>query len=154
MIRENLLYLNKDIHDRETVITYIADMADTVGLLSDKNLFLKSVQEREHILPTSVGFKVAIPHGRSSSVREPFVSFMKTKHEFIWDTRNNNEVDLIFLIAVPEKNENNLHLRFLSEISKKLMDSSFRERLRNADNEHEVFVMLHEINEKVMEENT
>ena len=62
------------------------------------------------------------------------------------------EVDLIFLIAVPEKNENNLHLRFLSEISKKLMDSSFRERLRNADNEHEVFVMLHEINEKVMEE--
>ena len=54
----------------------------------------------------------------------------------------------------PEKNENNLHLRFLSEISKKLMDSSFRERLRNADNEHEVFVMLHEINEKVMEENT
>ncbi|MFQ7538045.1 MAG: hypothetical protein ACLRL6_12240 [Clostridium sp.] len=31
------------------------------------------------------------------------------------------------------------------------MDSSFRERLRNADNEHEVFVMLHEINEKVME---
>ena len=154
MIRENLLYLNKDIRDRETVITYIADMADTVGLLSDKNLFLKSVPEREHILPTSVGFKVAIPHGRSSSVREPFVSFMKTKHEFIWDTRNNNEVDLIFLIAVPEKNENNLHLRFLSEISKKLMDSSFRERLRNADNEHEVFVMLHEINEKVMEENT
>ena len=146
MIRENLLYLNKDIRDRETVITYIADMADTVGLLS--------VQEREHILPTSVGFKVAIPHGRSSSVREPFVSFMKTKHEFIWDTRNNNEVDLIFLIAVPEKNENNLHLRFLSEISKKLMDSSFRERLRNADNEHEVFVMLYEINEKVMEENT
>ena len=61
MIRENLLYLNKDIRDRETVITYIADMADTVGLLSDKNLFLKSVQEREHILPTSVGFKVAIP---------------------------------------------------------------------------------------------
>lgn len=103
MIRENLLYLNKDIRDRETVITFIADMADTVGLLSDKNLFLKSVQEREHILPTSVGFKVAIPHGRSSSVREPFVSFMKTKHEFIWDTRNNNEVDLIFLIAVPEK---------------------------------------------------
>ena len=31
------------------------------------------------------------------------------------------------------------------------MDSSFRERLRNADNEHEVFVMLYEINEKVME---
>ena len=55
---------------------------------------------------------------------------------------------------VYRKAENNLHLRFLSEISKKLMDSSFRERLRNADNEHEVFVMLHEINEKVMEENT
>lgn len=70
------------------------------------------------------------------------------------EPRIKNEVDLIFLIAVPEKNENNLHLRFLSEISKKLMDSSFRERLRNADNEHEVFVMLHEINEKVMEENT
>ena len=68
MIRENLLYLNKDIRDRETVITYIADMADTVGLLSDKSLFLKSVQERERVLPTSVGFKVAIPHGRSSSV--------------------------------------------------------------------------------------
>ena len=80
MIRENLLYLNKDIRDRETVITYIADMADTVGLLSDKNLFLKSVQEREHILPTSVGFKVAIPHGRSSSVREPFVSFMTVSY--------------------------------------------------------------------------
>lgn len=151
MIRENLIFLNKDISDRETAISYITDMADASGLLRDKSVFLKSVQERERVLPTSVGFKVAMPHGRSSGVRSPFVSFMKTKQEFIWDTRNGNEVDLVFLIAVPEKNENNLHLRFLSEISKKLMDEDFREQLRSAGSEHEVFVMLQEINEKVME---
>ncbi len=51
MIRENLLYLNKDIRDRETVITYIADMADTVGLLSDKNLFLKVFRKENTYYP-------------------------------------------------------------------------------------------------------
>lgn len=152
MIRENLIFLNKEVNTRNKAIEVIINQADDMGLLLDKAEFLNSVNEREMVLPTSVGFKVAMPHGRSCGVKEAFVAFMKTKNEFIWDDRNNNEVDLVFLIAVPEENKNNLHLRFLSEISKRLMDEKFRNDLRIASNEHDIFKLLNEINEQVMED--
>ena len=42
-----------------------------------------------------------------------------------------------------------MHLKFLSEISKKLMDEDFRDALRRASSEDEVYSMLEDINQKV-----
>lgn len=147
MIKEDLIFLDSDITDRDSALRLIIDKADALGLLNDKETYRKAVEAREETMPTSVGFQVAIPHGKSDGVKEPFVAFLRTKEEFSWDVRSENLVNLVFLIGVPEASAGNLHLQFLSEISKKLIDDNFREELKTAESSEEIYRLMNDIND-------
>lgn len=149
MIRKELIFIDSDVKNREETLDLLIRQADQLHLLKDKEQFKTDVKKREETMPTSIGFQVAIPHGKSSSVIDPFVAFLKAKEPFLWDERNDNLVDLIFLIGVPEEKAGNLHLMVLSEISKKLIDDAFRDELRMAHSNEEAYQKLNEINEKV-----
>lgn len=150
MINKDLILLEEVITNRNQALDVMIQKANEQGYLHNEEMYRREVINREEMIPTSVGFGVAIPHGRSQGVNNPFVVFLRNKEEFLWDNRNENLVDLVFMIGVPEANENNMHLRFLAEISKKLMDDDFREKLRNAKSSDEVYGMLYDINEKVI----
>ncbi len=47
---------------------------------------------------------------------------------------NNDEVRMVFGIAVPKDNKNNEHLKILSKLARKLMDESFRNELLKENN--------------------
>lgn len=149
MIKKELIHLEIKMNNKEDILDYMITNASTLDLLEDGKRFKTDVYEREEMLPTSIGFKVAIPHGRSKGVKAPFVSFMKTETPFLWDDRNDNLVDFIFLIAIPKENENNLHLRLLAEVSKRLMNEDYREALRTASSIDEAYELLNEINERI-----
>lgn len=149
MIRKDLVVIDSDALDQDTVLNDLAQRAFEQGLLSDKESFLAAVKKREAEIPTSVGFEVAIPHGRTDAVKESFVGVMRTKKSFIWDARNNEPVKVIFLLGVPETEGDTTHLRFLSQISKKLMNAEFREQLNQCKNRDEAFDLLNEINQNL-----
>lgn len=149
MIRKELIVIDSDVENRDSTLSLLIEKADRLGLLNDKEVYRKAVDEREETMPTSLGFSVAIPHGKCDGVKEPFVGILRSKKEFIWNTQNNNPVQLVFLIGVPEKNAGKLHLKFLSEISKKILHEEFRDQLMSAKTEDEIFDLLSEINEKV-----
>ncbi len=149
MIEKDLVFLDADLSSREAVLDTIIEKADQLNYLSDKSVFKEGVLEREETIPTSVGFKVAIPHCRSDVVNHPFVAFMRTTQDFIWDTRNNETVDFIFMIGVPESSGDNLHLKFLSAISRKLMKEEFRDSLRSAKTTQEAYDILESINQSI-----
>ncbi len=149
MIERELVFLNMAISTRDDALTMIADKAQQLRFINDQSIFKQGIMEREMLIPTSVGFKVAIPHVKSAVVNMPFVAFMRTMQEFRWDERNEENVDFIFLIAIPEKAEGNLHLKFLSSISRKLMNEEFRNQLRNAQTVEEAYDMLETINKTI-----
>ncbi len=149
MIRKELIFLDCNVNDRNSALNLILEEADTLGLLNDKEMYRKAVEEREENMPTSVGFQVAIPHGKSEGVKEPFVAFLRTKEEFSWDKRSENLVNMVFLIGMPKESAGNLHLQFLAEISKKLINDSFREALNGAVSNEEVYSLMNDINDKV-----
>lgn len=153
LIEKKLVYVNETCHTQQCVLDKIIQDAYTLEYISSKSLFLDAIMKRENIMPTSVGFHVAIPHGRSKAVNKPFVAFMNTKEAFIWNDVNKEMVDLIFLIGVPEENEDNLHLKCLSMISRKLMQDDFRDALRNADHAEAAFTILNEIDKQIRGEN-
>lgn len=151
MIDKELLFLDTSLANQNDVLITMIDKAKQLGYLKNEKEYLDVVLEREKIIPTSIGFKVAIPHGKTTAVNKPFVAFMKTKEEFEWNVSNGEFVDFIFMIGVPEENENNLHLKCLSLISKKLMQEEFRTALRTATDIEETFHLLNDINQKIQE---
>ena len=148
MIRENLVFFNDDLKNEQEILDFLTDKIDACGLLNDRSVYLDAVYRREAEFSTAVGFKVAIPHGMSDAVNEAFIAFLKTDTPVYWG-KEQKEVQLIFLIGVPEHEKNITHLKFISQISKHLIDEEFREKLLMCKNCHEAFDILNVINEGI-----
>lgn len=150
MFQKNLTIItDRKFKDKNEVISYLANLENqNVIVPSD---YEKDVLERESIVSTYVGFGVAIPHAKSLSLKSPFVIYAKLKEMVKWDD-SDEKVSQVFMIGVP-KNENGqetnsrLHLRILSELSKSLMRSAFRNELMQAKEEEEVYKLLKTIEE-------
>lgn len=149
MIEKQLIFLDDAATTRQEVLEKILTHAVELNLVTDKDKALQAIMEREKTIPTSVGMQVAIPHCRVDSIVRPFISFLRTKETFIWDERNQEPVDFIFLIAIPESVAGNLHLKYLSAISRKLMHEDFRASLRHAPDVDHAYEILEAINQGI-----
>jgi PTS system fructose-specific IIA component/PTS system nitrogen regulatory IIA component len=100
------------------------------GVINDSKVFKEAVLKREEEFSTGIGMGIAIPHGKSKSVNVASIAFGKSKAGVDYDSMDGEPAHLFFLIAVPEESSD-VHLRALSEISRKLMHSDVRESLMN-----------------------
>ena len=148
MIKEELVFFENDIKSQDNCLNFMADEIDKCGLLNDKQEYLDAVYKREAEFSTAVGFGVAIPHGMSDAAKEAFIAFMKTEKPIQWG-KEKKEVQLIFLIGVPEHEKNITHLKFISQISKLLIDEKFRQDLLFCKTAKEAFNYLNIINEGI-----
>ena len=128
--------------DKETIISTLAKKAFDEGRLENKQEYIDAVLKREKEYSTALGYEVAIPHGQSDTVKDPFVVFGRVKDPIIWDQ---NSVRIIFMIGVPEHNKDKIHMKILANISRKLIDDEFRKSLIEAKDEKEVFDILSQI---------
>ncbi|TCS81023.1 PTS sugar transporter subunit IIA [Pectinatus cerevisiiphilus] len=149
MISRKLIFIRQSFQNRLAVIDFIAAMADKAGMLHDQQKFIATVLDREADISTSIGYGIAIPHGKTDAVKEAFIAYVNVKEAFEWDNITKDRVKAIFLIGVPEKHTNKLHLKAISEISKKLINNSFREELFRCQTEKEAFKLLNSINKKL-----
>lgn len=141
VIDKNLILLDLT-GDKETIISTLATKAFDQGRLEDKQEYINAVLKREKEYSTALGYEVAIPHGQSDTVKDPFVIFGRVKDPIIWDQ---NSVRIIFMIGVPEHNKDKIHMKILANISRKLIDDEFRKSLIEAKDEKEVFDILSQI---------
>lgn len=120
----------------ENKIQAIDELIDILykdGKVRDKEEFKKAVLKREEEFSTGIGMGIAIPHGKNKAVVEPSIAFGKSRKGIDYESMDDKPAHLFFLIAVPEESSD-IHLKALSEISRKLMHSEIREMLMNATN--------------------
>lgn len=95
--------------------------------ITDADEFTKDVFDREAILPTFIGHGIGLPHSQSLYVLKPVVVIGRLTESITWS--ENNQVKLIFLIAVPKTSKSNIHLKILANLSRMLMHEDFRQSL-------------------------
>lgn len=146
LINEELLIIEDRRLDKTAAIQKLAERAKESNMITNVSEFVSAVLAREEESSTAIGLSVAIPHGKSDSVINPFVGFIRTNEFMQWDEE---EVQLIFLIGVPKKEEGTLHLKILSNISRRLIDEQFRKQLMEAESEKEIYHLLSSIESKI-----
>ncbi|MDI3501441.1 MAG: fructose system component [Thermoanaerobacter sp.] len=145
LINKNLVTLNLEAKNKEEAITKLAELAQKEGKITSIDEYVKSVLDREKTYTTGVGNGIAIPHGKSKAVKEAMIVFGKTTDGIEWDSLDGKPVNLIFLLGVPEENVDNVHLKILSQLSRKLMNDSFIEMLKKAVTVEEILNALSDI---------
>ena len=68
-------------------------------------------------------------------------SFARNVREFQWGEGEDSKVRLVFMIGVPNESSQ-LHLKFISQLSKKLLDEEFREKLLTLDSIETILYQL------------
>ena len=102
---------------------------------------LGAVEEREAVLSTGIGFGVAIPHARSSAVRELSVVCGLSSEPVPFDSIDGEPVRLFFLIVGPESSAGQ-HVKLLSRIARLVRRDHLRQQLCEAGTPQEFYAAL------------
>lgn len=140
--RESIIF-DLDAADKDGVLQQMADIFNQGGYLSDRDVYYQDVVAREAVFSTFIGYDIGLPHGKSDGVREAGICIARLKKPVVWNTETSDQVNLVIMIAVKNKEGNNLHLQILSKLSRMLMHEEFREILLNGGKE-QVFAKLAE----------
>lgn len=127
---------------KSEVIDELIEILYKDGKVTDKEELKKAVLHREEEFSTGIGMGIAIPHGKCSAVKEAAITFGLSKAGIDYQSMDDEPAHLFFLIAVPEASSD-IHLRALSEISRKLMHTEIRQKLYEI-NDFDSFVKIFE----------
>ena len=123
--------LNGKVNEKNKALDAMVALMAKSGKINDVEKYRKGVYAREEEGTTGIGEGIAIPHCKSDAVSKPGLAAMVIKDGVDFDALDGGKVDLIFLIAAPNT-EDNVHLDVLSKLSVLLMDENFTHGLRNA----------------------
>jgi nitrogen PTS system EIIA component len=107
----------------------------------DPQILFNDLIAREKIGSTGVGAGIAIPHVKIDSSLPATAVFIQCESAIDYDSYDGNKVDILFAIFVPE-DRCKQYLSALSEISQKLLDKQFLRKLRNAQTNDELCLLL------------
>ncbi|WP_308434518.1 fructose-specific PTS transporter subunit EIIC [Streptomyces melanogenes] len=131
--------------EKEAAIREMAELLARTGNVRDVDELVRVALAREAQGTTGLGEEIAIPHAKTDAVAAPTVGFARSAEGIEWGALDGTKAKLIFMISVPEAAAGDEHLRILSLLSRKLMDTEFRARLADAPDEAAVLAVLGEV---------
>lgn len=117
-----------------------AMIADGQATLTETDIF-DSLIARERLGSTGLGHGVAIPHGRAKNSVKTTGAFIKLQEGVDFDAVDNQPVDLLFALLVPEESTDE-HLQLLSQLAEMFSNREFVERLRAASTTEQVYSLI------------
>ena len=131
LLEEKSIKLNSLASSKEEVLNQMINLISQTKNIVNKQEFKDAVIKREKEGTTGIGEGIAIPHAKSRAVKKACLAAMVLPKGVEFEALDNKKVNLIFLIAAPE-NQENTHLEVLSRLSALLMDENFRQKLKSA----------------------
>ncbi len=138
IIEEKDIISDLKANDKKSVLEELAEVISNHEPSINKNDIVKVLVERERLGTTGIGDGVAIPHGKLNNVKQPMISFGRSKKGLDFDAMDGQPAYLFFLLIAPE-NSSGIHLEILARIAKVLKDSAFRKKLMEVGTRKECY---------------
>lgn len=132
LLDKKSIRLDGKASDKNEALDQMVGLMAASGKISDVDKYREGVYAREEESTTGIGDGIAIPHCKSDAVSRPGLAAMVVPAGVEFDSLDGEPVNLIFLIAAPDT-EDNVHLDVLSKLSVLLMDEAFTAGLKSAE---------------------
>jgi len=128
-----------DVQNSEkiAVIKELAQILINKNIVSNPDEFFSAILRRENLESTGIGQGVAIPHARSSAIKNISIVFGRSKSGVDFSSLDGQPSHLIFLIAAPEDKKTE-YIMTLARLSKLLRKNDARNKLLNVQSSQEV----------------
>ncbi len=127
------MIVNKNLKakDQIDVLYKISDIAKEHNIVNCSRTYLKGLLEREKQFSTGIGNGIAIPHCRCDVVNEIEIIICALGEPIDWNSIDNEPVDLVIALAIPNKNINHEYLSIISKLARLLMDENYVNELNH-----------------------
>ena len=125
--------MDDDSHSKKRVLEHAAQLLAQQDNELGEGIF-ERLLERERLGSTGLAGGVALPHARMPGIQQTRAAFLKLAHAVDFDSMDDQPVDLVFALLVPE-DATDEHLKLLADLARLLHDPALRDKLRKADAE-------------------
>ncbi|MEO0076880.1 MAG: PTS sugar transporter subunit IIA [candidate division WOR-3 bacterium] len=141
IILNNGIILNVQNTEKIAVIKELAQKLIEQNLISDTEEFFSAILRRENLESTGIGQGVAIPHARTSAIKNIVIVFGRSQTGVDFSSLDGQPSHLIFLIAAPE-NMKTEYIMTLARLSRLLRKSEVRQALMAAQTSNDVIEII------------
>ncbi|VFP82267.1 PTS IIA-like nitrogen regulatory protein PtsN [Candidatus Erwinia haradaeae] len=128
-------------HNKERALEIISELASQKLRLSQQIIF-NAIQNREKIGSTGIGNGIAIPHCKLEEQKLQSIGvFIHLKHPIIFNSIDNQPVDLLFAILIPSQ-QCKTHLYTLSLVAQHLANKIILRQLRSASSDEDLYRII------------
>lgn len=144
VIEKNLIFLDTELDSQDEIFQFLANTVVDLGRGKSVEGIVEGFYFREKEFSTAMNDRIAIPHCRNKYIQQASVVVLRNKKNVVWT--NQEKVNLIFALLVPESNENQMHIRVLAQVAQMIMEDNFIEMITTADNSEYVFEKMKDLN--------
>ena len=126
---------------KDEVLGELTDLLEKTGKITDRGEFSRVIREREELGSTGIGYNIAIPHARSTGIKDLTGAFGISKEGIDFDALDKEPVYLFFMLAAP-KNAAGDYLKALATISRLLRNRKSRQALMKAGTVDEIVKII------------
>ena len=137
LISRDLILTDLAAEGKGDVIREMVALFPKAGIVGDKESLLDAIEKREEIESTAIGEGIAIPHGRSESVKRLAVAFGRSKVGVDLDALDGKPVHLVFMIGAPAAARGE-YLQAVAKIARLLKNKELKGRLLSAEDVDDV----------------
>ncbi|MCP4876047.1 MAG: PTS IIA-like nitrogen regulatory protein PtsN [Gammaproteobacteria bacterium] len=130
------IYLDSEVTSKKKLLELIANIAADQTQLSESTIY-NNLLNRERLGSTGLGQGFAVPHARLEDLDQTLGCFFRLKEAVNFDAPDNQPVDLVFTIIIPEEATEE-HLMILSSLASIFSKPEVCDAIRNAGNKEEI----------------
>lgn len=139
-LKEGAIVAELNATDKKGVLSELtASLAEASGVKQEE--LLRVLLERERLGSTGIGGGIAIPHGKLKPLQSLLMGFGRSRKGVDFDAMDGKPTHIFFLLLAPEDSTGG-HLKMLARISRLLKDTVFKERLMNAADWRELYMVI------------
>ena len=143
LITEDVIKVPLQSASKPAVLRELVQILKDAGKIDDFDAALGAIVEREDKQSTGLEKGIAVPHGKTASVKSLVVAIGISKDGMDFNAIDGNPTKLFFLLIAPP-DKPGPHVEALAEIAKLSRSPAFCNALVNAKNAKEVVELLKE----------
>jgi PTS system fructose-specific IIC component len=138
---EDLIVFDLQASEKDGVIEELVDLVAGSNMISDREMLLTDIRERENLVTTGVGYGVAFPHAKTRAVKGIVIAFGRSAAGIEFDAMDHRAVHLFFLIAAPE-DAIGAHLNVMARLSYLMKSEENRAKLLEVSSPGDVLALM------------
>jgi len=130
------IFLDTDISSKKKLLELIANIVADQTQLSESSIY-SNLLNRERLGSTGLGQGFAVPHARVAELDKTTACFFRLKEAVNFEAPDNQPVDLVFTIIIPQEATEE-HLLILSSLASIFSRTEVCDAIRGAGSREEI----------------